>query len=203
MQFGWHTARLEQARQRFPVIQPDREVGKPELFQHISRSGEDLGLHHHRLRPDGVDITLIELPEPPLLGPVGAPDRLHLVALEELRQSGPVLRDDAGERDREVVSKREIGLARIGALAAFEDLEDELVALFSILAEQRLDVLDGRRLERLEAVALVHRGDHIDDVLPATDVLRQEVAHASRGAGVGAHARLLLEPRENGSLSFM
>src|SRR5262249_21861003 len=45
---------------------------------------------------------------------------------------------------------------------------------------ERLDVLERRRLERLEAVALVHAAHHTDDVLPPPDVAWQEVARAAR-----------------------
>ena len=48
------------------------------------------------------------------------------------------------------------------------------------LPEQRLEVLDRRRLERLEPVALVDALDDADDVLAAPHVFRQEVAHAAR-----------------------
>jgi hypothetical protein len=47
---------------------------------------------------------LIKLAEAALLRPVGAPHRLHLVALEELRQLRAVLGNDAREWDGEVVT---------------------------------------------------------------------------------------------------
>jgi hypothetical protein len=75
-------------------------------------------------------------------------------------------------------------------LAALQDLEDELIALFAILPHQRLEVLDRRGLERFEAVALVHPPDHADDVLATPDVFREVVAHAARGLGAG-HLRCM------------
>ena len=53
------------------------------------------------------------------------------------------------------------------------------------LPEQGLEVLDGGRLERLEAVALVDARDHVDDELTPPDVVREEVAHPARGLGGG------------------
>jgi hypothetical protein len=53
------------------------------------------------------------------------------------------MRDDARQRHGQVVAQREIGLPRRLVLAALQDLEDELIALVAVLAEQRLEVLDG------------------------------------------------------------
>src|SRR5690606_8300400 len=128
---------------------------------------------------------LVELAEASPRRPVGAPHGLDLEALEELRQRVPVLGDDARERHRQVVAQCEVGLAGRLVLAALQDLEDQLIAFLAVLAEQRLDVLDGGRLERLEPVALVDAADDADDVLPPTDVGRQEVAHPARGRRAG------------------
>ena len=49
------------------------------------------------------------------------------------------------------------------------------------LPEQRLDVLERRRLERLEPVALVHVAHDADDVLAAADIVGQKIARAARG----------------------
>src|SRR5205823_3250806 len=67
-------------------------------------------------------------------------------------------------------------------------LENELVAFFAVLTKQRLDVLDGGRLERLEAVALVDALDDAEDVLAPADVLREEVAHAARRLSALPHS---------------
>jgi hypothetical protein len=66
-------------------------------------------------------------------------------------------------------------------LSAPQDLEDELVALVAVLSQQRIDVLDGGRLERLEPVAIVNIPDDADDIVAPPDVLRQEIAHPARG----------------------
>src|SRR5205085_6914937 len=103
-----------------------------------------------------VHVALIELAEASARWPVGAPDGLNLVAFEKLRQLVAVLRDDARERHGQIVSQREVGFAGLLVFAALEDFEDELIALFAVFAKQRLDVLDRRRLQRLETLTLVH-----------------------------------------------
>ena len=130
------------------------------------------------VEPDRVDVALVELAEASARRPIGAPHRLDLIALEEPRQLVLILRDDARERHGEVVAQRQIRLAARLVLAALEDLENELVALLAVLAEQRLDVLERRRLERLEAVALVDIAHHADHMFPAPDVVGEEVAGA-------------------------
>src|SRR5205085_4485570 len=111
-------------------------------------------------------------------GAVCAPDGLNLVALEEARELVAVLGDDAREWDGQVITQSQIRFARALVLAALEDFEDELVALLAVLAQKRLDVLDRRSLQRLEAVALVNVLDDSDDVLAPPNVGGGEVAHA-------------------------
>src|SRR6476661_683634 len=60
-------------------------------------------------------------------------------------------------------------------VAAPQDLENELVAFFAVLPEQRLDVLEGWRLERLEPVALVDLADDAHHILPPADLLGQKI----------------------------
>ena len=69
-------------------------------------------------------------------------------------------------------------------LPALENLENELVAFFPVLAKQRLDVLEGWRLERLEPVPFVHLANDTNHVFAATDVGGQKVARASGGLNV-------------------
>ena len=153
--------------------------------QHVGTGRQQLGLDGHRRRAGGVDIALVELPEAPLLRPIGAPDRLHLIPPEVLRKGGAMVRHDPRQRHGQVVTQGQVGLAGLAIVAPLQDFEDQPVALFPVLASERLDVLDGRRLERLEAIALVDVADHADHVLAAPDVGRQEVAHAARWGGGG------------------
>ena len=75
--------------------------------------------------------------------------------MKNLRQLRLILGHHARQRHRQVVAQREIGLPAGLVLAALENLEDELVAFLAVLAEERLDVLGGGGLERLESVAIV------------------------------------------------
>src|SRR5262245_47424794 len=91
-----------------------------------------------------------------------------------------MLRDHPSERNGEVVAQRKVGLTCGFVLSALQDLENELVPLVAVLAQQRFQILDCRCFERLEPVALVHLPDLADYVLPPPHVFRQEVAHAAR-----------------------
>src|SRR5262249_48319134 len=162
--------------QQLTVVQSNREVVEAEAQQDIRHRRENLRFDTWRGRSDRVEIALIELAKPPARGPIGAPDRLDLVALEEPRQLVLILRDRTGQRHGEVVAQGEVRFAGVLVLAALQDLENQLVAFFAVLAEQRLDVLERRRLERLEAVALVDVADNVDHVLPPADVVRKKVA---------------------------
>ena len=171
---------FEDRRQRAPVIEPDRELLEPERRHHVADRRKKLRLDDERGGAHGVDVALKELAKAPARGPIGPPDGLNLIPLEEARQLVLVLRDHARERDGQVVAERKIGLAGSFVLAAAQDLENELVALLSVLPRERLDVLERWRLERLEAVPLVHAADDVDDVLAAADVAGKEVACAAR-----------------------
>src|SRR5262249_52055131 len=166
MQTRRHLEAVEQGTQELPVIQSDPEVAESECVQYLGDGDQDLRLDDWRRRSDRVDVALIELAKAAARRAIGAPHRLNLIPLEELRQLVLVLCNDARERDGEVVAQREVGLAGVLVLAALENFENELVAFFAVLAEQRLDVLECRRLEGLEAVALVDVADDADHVLP-------------------------------------
>src|SRR5438067_1708857 len=124
------------------MIQADLEVAEPKRCQNFAYGSELLDFNHRRRRADRIDVALVELAKPSAGGPVRPPDRLNLIALEELRQLVLVLRNHACERHGEIVPKREIRLPACLVLPAFEDLENELVALFAVLAEERFDVLE-------------------------------------------------------------
>ena len=93
-----------------------------------------------------------------------------------------MLGDHPRERHREVVAQRQVGFARRLVLAAAQHLEYELGAFVAVLARQGLDVLERRRLERLEPVAPVHVLHDADDVVAAPDIVGEKIAHAARGA---------------------
>ena len=66
-----------------------------------------------------------------------------------------------------------------------------LLPFLAVLARQRLDVLERRRLERLEAVAPIHVLDDADDVIATPDVFRKEIPHAAgRASLLRSHQRV-------------
>ncbi len=72
------------AGQQLPVVQLNGEVAEPELDQDFAHGREHLDFDDRRPRSDGIDVALVELAEAAARRTVGAPDRLDLVALEEL-----------------------------------------------------------------------------------------------------------------------
>ena len=107
-----HAGGVEQRRQQLAMIQPDRRSRRTRASRSTSlTAAQQLRLDDRRRRADRVDVALIELAEAAARRPVGAPHRLNLVALEELRQLALILRDHARERHGQVVAQREVGLA--------------------------------------------------------------------------------------------
>ena len=164
--------RLEQRRQHPPVVQPDGEIVEPECRQDLADGAEDVCVDDRRRRSHRVDVALIELPETPARGPIRAPHGLNLVALEQPGQLVPILRDDPCQRHRQIVAKREVRLAARLVLAALQNLENELVAFIAVLADERLDILERRRFQRLEPIAFVDADHHAHHVFPASNVVR-------------------------------
>ena len=154
---------------------------KPELGERLAGRSTNLCFDHRRGRAEDVHVALIELAEAAALRPIGAPDRLNLIALEESRKTGPILRHHARERNGEVVAQTKICLAGAALFPALENLEDEPIAFVAVLAEQRVEVLERRGLERLEPVARVDALDRVDHVRPPPHIVGEEVAHPARG----------------------
>jgi len=174
---------VQQPCQDAAVVQADHEVPEPERRQDLADRAQDLGFHDRRRRSDRVDVALVEFPKPAARWTVGAPHGLNLIALEEARQFVLILRDHASQRHREIVAKRQVGLAARFVLAAFQNLENEFVALFAVLAEQRLDVLERGRLERLEAIAFVHSTNDIDHMPTTPNIVGKKIASTARRLG--------------------
>ena len=181
---GTPAGRQQRAAARRRWLSRIVKSAKPSVVSTSLDRREDLGLDDGRRRSHGVDVALVELAEPAARRPVGAPHRLDLVAPEELRQRRSGTRR---RRARAAPSGRSAARDRPDPLAScsprFRILKMSLFALVAVLAEQRLDVLERRRLERLEPVALVHARTTPIDVLAAANVVGQEVARAARGLG--------------------
>ena len=157
-----------------------------------------LDLAEQRARADDVDVALVEFAVAPLLRAVGTPHGLDLVAFEGEGQLALVLHDIAGEGDRQVVAQPLLADARRlahlvvresgGVVARVENLEEELVALVAVFAQQRREVLHRRGLERRKAVGAEHRADRIENVVAAHHLHGGEVARAL-GYGRFLHVR--------------
>ena len=187
MQVEGNAEALEHAPEQHAVVETHHEVGEAERAQHVAHRRAHLRFDDRRARTDRVDVALIELTEAATRRAVRAPDGLNLVALEEARQLSAVLRDDARERHRQVVAQGQVRFARRLVLSAPQHFENELRAFLAILPRQRLDVLERRRLERLEPVSPVNGLDDADDVVAASYILGEKVTHAARGARVLWH----------------
>src|SRR5690242_15842826 len=162
------------------MIYANHEVIESECLQRITRRRNQFRFDDHRSGAEHIDVALIELAEATARGTIGAPDGLDLITLEKFWQLRFVLRDHARQRHSEIVAQSEIGFARLFMFAALENFEDELITFFAILAHQGLDVFDGRSLQRLETIALVHFLYHTNDVFAFADFCGQEIAHAAR-----------------------
>src|SRR5262249_36395395 len=101
------------------------------------------------------------------------------------RQLAAVGGGDPGERNRHVVSQREVGLAGGLVLAPPQDLEHQLVGLIAVLAEQHIDALEGRGLQGLEAVAREYGAKRREGSLAPAVLGSEEVARARRRIELG------------------
>src|SRR5882672_4230908 len=92
------TGLIENPCQNLSMIYANNKIMEAKRDQRITRRRNQLRLNHHRLRPQHVYITLIELAKAAARGAIGAPDGLNLIALEKLWQLRFVLGDDARQR---------------------------------------------------------------------------------------------------------
>src|SRR6266498_1543066 len=118
------------------MIYSNHKITEAQRDQGITGGGDQFRLDDHRFRSQHIDVALIELAKAAARRTICAPDRLNLIALKKLWQLVLILSDDASEWDRQVITQRQIGLASLFMLTALENFEDELVALFPILAHQ-------------------------------------------------------------------
>ena len=118
----------------------------------------------------GVDIALVELPVAPLLGFVGPPYGLDLVAFEGSGNLGKVVGDETGEGNGQVVPEADPPLSPVC------EVVDELL-VFTVLTRQCLPVFDRRGLDGFEAVAFEDVPDQGNHVVPLEHRLRGEVSH--------------------------
>jgi hypothetical protein len=139
--------------------------------------GDDLGVRGHRGGAHDVGVALVELPVTSLLGALRPPHRGDLVALEgpgEVRIHG----HHPGQGDREVVAQAELLLALPVA-----GVVDQLLRVRPVFAHQRLAQLQGRGLERLEAVGFEDLLEGPDHIPAQHHLLGKDVPHPAGQTG--------------------
>ena len=141
----------------------------------VGHRGDDLGVDGDGRGARRVNVELRELAKPSRAGLVGAEDRAEVVAAEREFQVLGVLGDEPRERDGQVEPHRD--RLFLGALQA----EQRLVRLLAAGADEGGQVLEDRRVDREEAVALVDGLDLPDHVVAQDHVLRQQVLEPFEG----------------------
>ena len=201
---------LRNAVQNFPVIHLERNPDS-ELAEHL---GDDLDQFHfvdQTPAADDVYVALIELPVTTFLRTVGPPYGLNLVTTERKGNLALVLHDIARKGYRQVVAQSLFAdfrsqqvaflFVEVSGVHPFEEvtgveyLEEQLVSLVSVFAQQRGEVLHGGRFERRESVGAEYALDGIEDICAAHHLDRREVARALRNRWFLCHmlmCRLLI-----------
>jgi hypothetical protein len=90
-----------------------------------------------------------------------------------------------------VVTQRQVGLAGALVLATAQDLEDQLVAVVAVLAEQHVQPLEGGGDQRLEPVPGEHRPDPRKGVFPQLPFGGEEIAGTRRRIELGWHVPMV------------
>src|SRR5687768_8578462 len=151
------------------MADPDGELRDSDRFQGLRHDGDNLGIGQWGRRTGDVGVTLPELAEAAALRILRAPDRRDLVALEGENQVVLMHCHDAGQRYGQVVAQADLTTA--GVLEAVHQL-----FVFARLAGENVEILQSRRIERLEAMALEDVAEDADDRLAQDHLLRQVVA---------------------------
>ncbi len=185
-----------EALQHLPVVDIDRPGGDVQTGQDLVNDPGKLGVEVERnvVDVDDIDVTLGELTIAPLLRALASPDPLHLVAPEREDQVVEVRGNVPGERHGQVEVQAEPGIAAVGSLGLEPAQRVDLLGRLA-LGQQNLKGLDGRGLDRAEAVALEPLADLVEPALLDQPDLRQPFGEPAdlRGADelLVAHRELL------------
>ena len=173
---------LQQPVENRPVVDANREFREADLGEQLADDEDDLGIGGDALGADRVEIALHELAEAAALRVLAAPDGGDVVALERRAELADVLGGEAGQRHGEVEAQADVAAAVV--LKAVE----LLVGFRAAFAEQDFEILEGRRIDRAEAVRAKHAPGRVHDLLARQHRLRQIVAEALERAGLDAGA---------------
>ena len=161
----------QQQVQNAAAGKPNLVVGNAERLQAVADAADDLRVRHFRLDADGVDIELHELAKTARARFVRAPDGTDGVSAKRFRQI-LVLRDDAGERHRVIEPQAKFFFFRV------PNDENGFLDLLPAGTGEHIEILDGRRDQRHEAVEFVNTSNHIDHGLAGQRVFRQQISES-------------------------
>ena len=163
-----------------------------ELGKYGVHNLHQLHLVQERITAHHIGIALIELAITSLLRTVGTPYGLNLIATEGHLQFLAVLHHIACKGHGQVIAQSLLGELRGQTtngivrpllscdvrteIATIQYLEQELVALFAILAHQGGEVLHGWGFYLLKAIQGIYRTDGIKNIIAAGHLYRTEVA---------------------------
>jgi hypothetical protein len=140
----------EERVEHAPVGVVHLHAAQAEPEEALAHQQQDLEVGRCRLRADGVEIDLDELAVAAALGVLAAPDLGRVPALEGERKLAEMCGHEPGEGHGEVVAHGHVPAAVVG------EPVDLLVGLAAALTEQHLRVLQHRRVNGREAVAVEH-----------------------------------------------
>ena len=176
--------RSEQSVQHLAVVEADAELvlRNAERLDHVGHQHAGFRVRRHALGADRIGIALHELAIAPRPGLLVAPDGAHRIAPISLGQLVEVFSHVAGERRRHVVAQAHPLLVLV--------LEREHAGIGPVLVGQklaeRIGVLDGRRLERRKAVALVDATDRRQHLVEAGEFGGLDITEALGRARFGS-----------------
>ena len=186
-----HPPQQSRGLEQTAIVDLDSETWDSQRRKGLRENLNEFQLAQGALRSDDVTVALGELLVASLAGTVAAPHVLDLVTLEREGQFVAVHDHKAGKGHRQIIAQRLLADARRQRRAVFarqkdviclgevipvvENLEDELIALLPVFASQRRKVLEGRRLDRHEAMGLEHVTQGAKHPMPAHHGARSKI----------------------------
>ena len=156
------------------MVDLDGEIFKAKALEDPGYGRENICLREQAGCTGYVDVALVKFSKTASSRPVGSPDRLDLVALEEAGQIS-ILGNDPGEGDRQVVAEAEVGQVSFldlvlltrppQGISSVQDPVEQLVPFFPVFSYQGGKVFYARGFNRLEAVLLINLSDETDHVV--------------------------------------